>query len=227
MPLSRRRRPFVDVVHFRPATARGGEEALVAAFQDFWERESAPMSEAWRQRAADTWEAYLTSCAREVALRTGPAGDLPGVDAYVALRRKTIAMEVCWDLCERVSRSELSPALAADPRIRQLRDAANDVVWLMQDVTSVEKEEAAGCPLNFVFVLERVCGHSRSAAVQSIQAMQHERVEDFRRAKAELTAVAGPADENTALMQHIADLEHWLSGTLAWLQELVEGRYVK
>ncbi|MFI6013366.1 terpene synthase family protein [Streptomyces sp. NPDC051243] len=217
---------FVAVCHGRPTPSIGQEhQGLLAAFQDFWHRESGPMSQAWRARAAKAWESYLTSVAREVHLRTGPEDELPGVDEYIALRRRTIAIEVCSDLCERVSRCELPEEIAACDEMRNLRNAVKDVVWLMQDAASVEKEDADECPLNFVFVLERTLDHSRAEAIGDIGQRQEQAVQDFLRAKEALLTASWPETFTGPLNQHIFDQEHWLSGTQAWLQQMTGGRY--
>ena len=43
------------------------------------------------------------------------------IDGYFAIRRRTIALEVCFDLSERVNHYELRPRLAADSRMAAMK----------------------------------------------------------------------------------------------------------
>ncbi|WP_309893969.1 terpene synthase family protein [Archangium sp.] len=116
---------------------------------------------------------------------------------YRELRQYTIAVPLyvgCWKALR-----ALRPSERADEALRRsgLLELTTELVYLANDLGSLERDEEAArrqqpdAELNLVILRTRVLG-SRQEAIRQVLAQYHERLQDFRRRRAEL-----------------ADTEHW------------------
>jgi hypothetical protein len=116
---------------------------------------------------------------------------------YREIRQYTITVSLYVD-CWRAIRAS-HPSARADEALRRsgLLELTTELVYLANDLGSLERDEEAArrqqpdAELNLVLLRTRVLG-SREEAIRQLQAQYHERLQDFRRRRAEL-----------------ADTEHW------------------
>jgi hypothetical protein len=205
---------FVDVVNgVRSDDASG----LLRAFQRLWTAATDGMSPSWVERSRGNWIDFLTSYGDEAASRfhRTPPGSL---EEYLALRRRSVGMETCFDLTERLYHCELAPELASDPRLLAMRRLAGEVIALVNDVFSVEKEEALGDHLNAVLVIERTGNRTREQAVAQAREEVGALTVQLTRLETELLAEHGvaPASQALALRRFTTNLWDWSRGSVDW-----------
>jgi terpene synthase-like protein len=205
---------FVAVVE---GTSRADASGLLRAFQELWGSATEGMSQEWVRRSRANWVDFLTSYADEAASRSNRA--LPtSLEQYLALRRRSVGMETCFDLTERFYHCELAPRLARDNRLITMRRLAGEVVALVNDVFSVEKEEALGDHLNAVLVIERIGGRTREQAVAQARDEVGALTVELARLEAELLVEHGiaPVSEALALRRFTTNLWDWSRGSVDW-----------
>ncbi|MFI0743434.1 hypothetical protein ACH4PU_36000 [Streptomyces sp. NPDC021100] len=202
----------------RPPGAGEPKTAATRAWVDVWRRSCHRMSEAWRERAAANWREYIASHTDETDNRT--TSSRPSAEEYPRLRRATVGMGPYLDLTERVYHAELPAQLDQHPALNRMRTLATDVVWLIDDVHSVEREQARGDVHNFVLLLER--DRSRPEAIGSIQARVAQATAEFRqletRSKALPDELGLTGSQAQALTCYLASMRDFMSGTYQWLR---------
>lgn len=205
---------FVAVVDGRPGVEAS---ALLRAFQELWASAREGMSERWVRRSRANWVDFLTSYADEAASRSNSAPPA-SLEEYLALRRRSVGMETCFDLTERFYYCELAPELARDPRLVTMRRLAGEVIALVNDVFSVEKEEALGDHLNAVLVIERTRGRTREQAVAQAREEVGRLTVELAGLEARLLVEYGiaPVSEALALRRFTTNLWDWSRGSLDW-----------
>ncbi|WP_028921403.1 terpene synthase family protein [Pseudonocardia acaciae] len=213
---------FVDVVN---GARIEGASGLLRAFQLLWVEATDAMSEDWIGRSRANWVDFLTSYGDEAASRYHHT--LPGsLEEYLALRRRSVGMETCFDLTERLYRCELAPELARDERLLTMRRLAGEMIALVNDVFSVEKEEALGDHLNAVLVIERTRNRTRDQAVALARDEVGVLAVELTRLETELLAEHGiaPVSDALALRRFTTNLWDWSRGSVDWHIETMRYR---
>lgn len=157
-------RPYADIVAGRTGSPRP-KTAYARALADLVERAVAAAPAFWRARYAESFEAYCEGCVLEAEARL--EGVAPSLQAYLELRRGSIGMSPMFDLMELTHGVFLSEAEFASPTVARLRELGADLSALVNDLSSLEKEEAVGDVCNAVVVLQASLGCGRDQALQS------------------------------------------------------------
>jgi hypothetical protein len=194
------------------------EAPIVRAYAEVWRRSAQGMSPAWRHRAAGNLVRFFRSYVAEANNRY--LGVRLDETAYVRLRRQAVGTAPVFDLIERAGRFEVPHPAYYSPEVQTLTRCAGDVIFLCNDVHSVEREEAQGDPHNLVLILQRDAGCTRRDAMAQVAGMVRERVELFRRLSGRLPQLAarrrldgrGRAD----LERYVAGLRAWMIGNQLW-----------
>lgn len=191
---------------------------LAAALADLWERTAKPLSHAWRERFAAHYRDFL-------AFTILPHTE-PGRIAHQSLadfqrrRRLNSGCEMSFDLIEPANLTELPAVVAVSDAYRAVRVAANDVISWTNDIYSVHKEIARGDHDHLAAVLRRLCGGTWQEALDEAAARVEERTEDFVSACRDVRAMrplSGLDAERWAVVDaSLADLGHWIAGSLQW-----------
>jgi hypothetical protein len=206
-------------IPYRPPGARPPLDAPIAhAYAEVWRRAAEPMSPAWRERAAANLTRFFRSYVEEASNRL--LGTRLSEERYVALRRQAVGTAPCFDLIERAGRFEVPAPAYHSPEVQALTRCAGDVIFLCNDVHSVEREEAQGDPHNLVLIRQRDLGCTRAAATAEVGAMVRARVELFQELSGRLPALgdrwrldgAGRAD----VARYVAGLRDWMIGNQRW-----------
>jgi hypothetical protein len=198
---------------------------LLDAWADLCNRRAQGMSAAWQHRAAANWERYIDAYVDETVNRArGLALDL---QAALALRRRTIGMHPSLDLAERVGRYEIPPAAYTAKLVRDLQECTLDVVILVNEVCSVEKEQARQDVHNLVLIVEQSNRCDRPEAIEVLMAMAGLRISRFVRLEREIPALcealALPAQSSSVLERYADAMRAWMRGNYDW--ERRSGRY--
>jgi hypothetical protein len=149
-------------------------------------------------------------------------------ERYRELRRNTIAVNIyaaCWAAIR-----ALSPSERADEALRRsnLLELTSELVYIVNDLGSLERDEEAArqhqpdSELNLVLLRARALG-SRQEALRQVLALYHERLQDFRRRRAEL---AGSEHWRERSVRDYVELLRCISnGNLAGTRHLMTTRY--
>ncbi|GHH96322.1 terpene synthase family protein [Streptomyces capillispiralis] len=184
----------------------GVTKALADLWPELCQPMPLPLRVRFRAHADDYARSYATDLSRA---RTGSA---PPLDAYLALRRSSGAVESCLDLIERQPDAYLTPVIAESPRILALREAANDVICWTNDVISLNKEMRHGEMNNLVAVIRQSVGMSWEAALEVAAEMNSARIRDFDRQQQTLLHF----NDLPGLSEFIHGVQVWISGSLHW-----------
>ncbi|WP_052849460.1 terpene synthase family protein [Streptomyces avicenniae] len=202
-----------------PGTPPALDAPVARAYADVWRRSALGMSAAWRTRAAGNLARFFRSYVQETLNR---ARGVPlGEKAYVALRRHAVGTAPCFDLIERAGHFEV-PAEAYESReMRLLTRCAGDVVFLCNDVHSLEREEAQGDPHNLVLIRQRARGCSRARALEDVTGLVRDRVELFMTLAARLPRLAAgqwrlDRHGRAAVARQLDGLRSWMAGNQRW-----------
>jgi hypothetical protein len=206
-----------------PSTAPRRLSPVAAAFADIWAREKEGMSAAWRERAARNWREYLETYVAEAQNRSRRAN--LSVSEYMALRDKSGVMYVLLDTVERIGRFEVPASIYASPEMRVLYDMTVQIINIVNDVLSLDKEESRGDPHNLVPILERERGSSRAAAIEEIQGMVRAWTDRFLQHEAQLPLACDrlgiSVEERTAGYQFIEGMRAAIRGNYDWCASTV------
>lgn len=142
---------------------------LAVAFADLWQRLCEGRSTVWREAVRAEIRGWLWTYYTETIGRL--ATHLPDMDTYRAHRRDSVALFVFLDISERAEGVDLSPAARQLPAMRLLREAAVEHMGLINDILSVDSDEASSYFYNSVLLAEYHYGHSRSEACDVVNLM--------------------------------------------------------
>jgi hypothetical protein len=145
---------------------------------------------------------------------------------YREFRRYTIAVPAylaCWTAIRALSLSE-----RAHEALRGLIDVALELVYISNDLGSLERDEEAarrqpsGSDPNLVLLRARETG-SRQEAIHQVVALHHEKARAFLRLRAELAGTEFWDDR--AVRDHVEFLRCMTNGNLAATRHLMATRY--
>ena len=212
--------PVLRILDDRPVPEGSGPAARALA--DLWPRTTVGMSAAWQRRfrhhIARYRDVYLAQAAHH------RNGTVPSPEEYPALRRYDNGMFI-YDLIEVVHGTEVPQHITDAHAWPELCAASSDITAWCNDLASLRRETAQGESWNYVTVLQRATGCSRTAAIS--QVTDHVRARSAELAAAHshlLTHVRDTSPGLLADITRVADTIAVMPGAhLAWLPK--SGRY--
>jgi hypothetical protein len=210
--------PVLDGTALTAALTAALGRPLAGGLTDIWSRTTARTGARWRSRFVGHIGQYLAANAWEADNRA--AGQVPGIEEYLQMRRHSAATAQFFDLIEVFGGAELSAELSADPQLRALRRSADNVVAWFNDLVSWPKERAIGDPHNLVLVVQRQERLSTAAAIRRVVARHDEEVRRFVAVRAQLRPAVRAAPGVEWL---VTGLTQWIRGNVDWSAE--SGRY--
>lgn len=168
---------FIDILEGREPTEQ--DEPLAFAMRDLRERLRAHSpSKLWMRRfirsVREHFEAQLWESINRLR------GDIPDIETYVRVRRRTGGLYVDSDLIEITDEVALPPDVLHHPTVKLLREASMNVVVWSNDLLSLEKEIRSGeTTHNLVFVVRHAFGLSLQEAVVRVAEMHDAEVRLF------------------------------------------------
>ncbi|WP_409496058.1 terpene synthase family protein [Amycolatopsis sp. cmx-11-12] len=191
------------------------------AFADIWERMTAGMSSAWPARAGACFARFLQSYTEEAVNRRDKVNLHP--ETYLALRTRSGAMDIIRKLAERINDCELPQRVTDHEVVRQLCYLSTQIIDVVQDVLSLDKEVAEGEMHNLVLVLQRHHGWDEGRAVDHSRTMVREWVHSFHALQGDLPAVCAQLDlsdtERARLYRYVEALRACMRGNHDWCSE--------
>ncbi|MFE7898191.1 pentalenene synthase [Streptomyces sp. NPDC057424] len=151
---------------------------IAHGFADIWRRCCDEMSPSWCTRSARHWRNYFDGYVDEARSRFR---DKPYDSAaeYLAMRRHTIGVQPTVDLAERAGRFEVPQRVFDSAVLGAMLQIAVDVNLMLNDIASLEKEEARGELNNMVMILRREHGWSKGRSIAHLQDEVQARLEQF------------------------------------------------
>lgn len=198
---------------------------VTLAWVEVWPQMAAGMSETWQNRFASNWARFMAAAVCEVHLAAHrEVMDLAG---YTALRQHTVGLQHSLDAIERIGRFEVPPQAQAHRVMRRLRHATTDCIAYMNDVHSLDREEARGDQHNLVTVLQRHLRSSRSAALDEAIRMTYALLDEVVALHARIPDMCdelqlGPV-ERESVRRAVVGTGDWIRGNYEW--GLSSGRY--
>ncbi len=212
------------VIPYRPPSAPVQLRCpLTLAWQKVWQQMVEETSEDWQLRFASDFARWLAAHMCEVPAHESNV-DITG---FLELRRQTVGILLSLDLTEWTGRFVVPVQVIAHPWMRALRYAAVDTIAFMNDIHSVEREEARCDPHNFVIVLQRHKQCSRAEAIHQIERMAIDELATFVRLQNELPQICSQLRltdaERSAVEQSVEGARTWIRGNCDWA--LMSPRY--
>ncbi|MFD8525317.1 hypothetical protein ACFV2D_35745 [Streptomyces capillispiralis] len=194
---------FINIMQF-PEVSAQGTLILEAAFADVWSRLTEGMSQEWRRRTARNWADFFEANVSEVENRSRQ--EIMNVPDYLMFRRRSGFVQPMIDMTERIYHFELPPDIHEMPQIQALRDVAADVIDAVNDMHSLEKEEADKDPHNLVTVIRENQQCTRDDAIIIARDMTNLWVRKFLTLSAQLSEV----NSKSGIDQRISsDINRW------------------
>ncbi|MFH0517054.1 pentalenene synthase [Streptomyces sp. M41] len=231
VPEGRRADAAVDVCQqliallTRPSPRGAVHEApLVNAFADIWRRAKTGMSEEWRQRAAHNWVDYLTgNLTEEMDRRTWVPQDF---GTRMRVGHRTLGLIPSLDLAERVGHFEIPQVIWHSSHLESMRRTAVDAVKLINEVMSLENDDARGDP-NLVHCLIRQRNCSRQEAIRLaislVQTAVGQLFEQVRRIPLFCSRLGLTSTESEKVHRYATAMFTWIRGSYDWSRN--NGRY--
>ncbi|MFI1869971.1 pentalenene synthase [Streptomyces jumonjinensis] len=142
----------------------GTAPPIAHGFADVWRRTRQGMTPAWCARSARHWRNYFAGYVDEAFSRHRNA-PYQSAGHYLAMRRHTIGVQPTVDLAERTGRFETPHRVFDSAVLSAMLQIAVDINLLLNDIASLEKEEARGEQNNMVMILMREHGWTRSRSM--------------------------------------------------------------
>jgi 5-epi-alpha-selinene synthase len=200
--------PYADVAGGTGAV----ETPFGRALADLSARARLRAPASWSERYRASFLDYFEGCAREAHWRR--KGEVPSLDVYLALRRSSIGMEPMFDVMELALDRVLSPAEHASIEAVELRRLGAELSALVNDLSSLEKEEALGDVCNVVIVMQAFLGSDRLRAREAI-IERHDA--ELKRLSA-LEARLETTQRGSPLAGYARCIRQWLVGHAAWIR---------
>ncbi|MGW1955161.1 terpene synthase family protein [Streptomyces sp. NPDC001920] len=200
------------------------EAPLVSAFADIWRRARSGMSEEWQQRAAHNWADYLAgNLTEEIDRRTWVPQDFA---TRMRIGHRTLGLIPSLDLAERVGHFEIPRIIWHSSQLESMRRAAVDAVKLINEVMSLENDDARGDP-NLVHCLmrQRHCSRQEAIllAVALVQTAVGQLFEQARRIPLFCSRLGLTSAQSEKVQRHANAMLTWIRGSYDWSRS--NGRY--
>ncbi|MFD5317659.1 hypothetical protein [Streptomyces sp. NPDC127098] len=203
-------RRIVDAARHRGPTPRT-DDALQRSLADLLERTGAVMAPVQFHELLTHLDDYFTSLVVESDYRA--RGVLPGVDAYIALRRDTGPVLPLLDFVEQTESVRLPARFYGTPEYTEMIGCAADIASWINDLCSVSKELDRPDAYNLVVLLHRLEHKSlQDAAVETLDRIG-QRVRSLEGA---LRRIADPGSCHAYTGAEIAAVRAWANGLLSF-----------
>jgi len=213
---------FLDVLD--PHATTGPRGPLDAAFTEIWGHLCAGKTSAWKERCAEHWRWYLNAYTEEAAIRSSRAR--LGVEEYLLLRYRTGLVPAMTDMIESACGFETSNRSWELPIFRRMLRLACDIIGVLNDVFSLQKEEERGDVHNFVMVLQHARQCTREEAMVSTCGLIHSWCDEFIRNEFDLWQECADrltAAETGALRRLVSGMRDYMGSFVEW--STLSGRY--
>ncbi len=217
-------RQLTELTHQPAGFAPPAPNPFTTSWADAWARHTRGMSSNWQIRALRSWRGYLDAHLSEADNRRRRI--VPSCAEYLTVRRRACFMPVWMDLIERTGQFELPDHVLGTPHLREIQRAITDACIFINDLHSLEKEQACGDIHNIVIILAHHDHLAWQQAIDEVRRIFDDRIRHFQRLRATIVTqcrLVGSADEVTWVERYLDGLGNLARGGHDW--ELFSGRY--
>ncbi|GGX10145.1 terpene synthase family protein [Streptomyces chryseus] len=196
------------------------ENPVEAGLADLWARTVPSMTQAWRERFAESTRHLLNESLWE--LSNMDEGRIANPVEYIEMRRKVGGAPWSAGLVEFAANAEVPASVAHGRALGVLRDTFSDAVHLRNDLFSYQREvEDEQENSNGVLVLEHFLGCTTQEAAEAVNDLLTSRLQQFENTVftevGPLCAEKGLGPEETAsVLAYAKGLQDWQSGGHEW-----------
>lgn len=178
------------------------------------------MTPTGRTRFLDEIRLLFDWVSHEVEVRSQFPSRVPDLASIIRQRRVTSAAMVIFRAGEYANHAELPEAFHRSLLFEALQDSATDVIAMVNDLFSYEKEKQHLETQNYVVVCQHLLGGNLDEAVAFFVRLLDTRVRSFEQARERLPQLireqAFSSGERQAIELFVDMLENWMRGNLDW-----------
>lgn len=203
---------FIEILEGSEPTEQ--DEPLAFAMRDLGDRlRSNSPSKLWMRRFARSVREHFEAQLWESTNRA--RGDVPDIETYIKVRRRTGGLYVDSDLIEITDEVVLPPDVLHHSSVQPLREASMNIVVWSNDLLSLEKEIRSGEGThNLVFVVQHAFELSLQGAVDQVAEMHDAEVRLFLELERQLPTFG--ADLDAEIARYVGALRARIRGNLDW-----------
>ncbi|MGK3960900.1 hypothetical protein WMF38_48595 [Sorangium sp. So ce118] len=209
---------MVSVMRPDAAAPRSASKPLINAFADVWGRLTQGRTAAFCARTARHWQWYLDAYVDEAKNRN--RGIMPTRAEHFELRRRSGFVYAMMDMTERAYNFETPERAWHTRQIQTMLTITADVVDTLNDIHSLEKEEARGDLHNFVLVVQHERRCSRAEAIAETRDGIHEWIANFIKLTEEIPELCVSLDltepERDNVRQLVTGMKTAMRGYFDW-----------
>ncbi|KAI0701357.1 terpenoid synthase [Cytidiella melzeri] len=180
--------------------------------KDFWRRTIVTASPGAQQRFRETMDFFFQAVTQQAVDRE--AGVVPDLESYISLRRDTSGCKPCWALIEYAYNLHIPDEVMDHPIIRNLGEAANDLVTWSNDIFSYNVEQSKGDTHNMIVVVMKQEGLCLQDAVDFVGELCQQSIDRFVAERASLPSWGPEIDRQVDV--YVDGLADWIVGSLHW-----------
>ncbi|KAF9475126.1 terpenoid synthase [Pholiota conissans] len=180
--------------------------------RDYYKRLILTASPGAQQRFIETFDFFFQSVTQQALDRA--AGVIPDLESYIALRRDTSGCKPCWALIEYACNLDIPDEVMDHPTIRNLGEAANDLVTWSNDIFSYNVEQSKGDTHNMIPVVMNQEGIDLQSAVDFVGDMCKQSIDRFDEERSRLPSWGPEIDRQVDI--YVDGLANWIVGSLHW-----------
>ncbi|KAJ7598925.1 isoprenoid synthase domain-containing protein [Mycena floridula] len=180
--------------------------------RDYWKRLMTTASPGTQQRFIETFDFFFQSVTEQANDRA--AGVIPDLESYIALRRDTSGCKTSFVLIEYANNLDIPDEVMDHPIIRNLGEAANDLVTWSNDIFSYNVEQSKGDTHNMIPVIMNSHGLDLQSAVDFVGDLCKQSIDRFNSDRADLPSWGPEIDRDVAI--YVQGLADWIVGSLHW-----------
>ncbi|KIY70696.1 terpenoid synthase [Cylindrobasidium torrendii FP15055 ss-10] len=196
---------------YHPTTYRS-ETRIHKMTLDFWRRLIQTGSRGTQQRFIETFDFFFAAVTEQA--RDRQAGIIPDLESYIMMRRDTSGCKPTFVLIEYANNLDIPDEVMEHPLIRNLGEAANDLVTWSNDLFSYNVEQSKGDNHNMIPVVMAQRGLRLQEAVDFVGDLCLECVDRFEADKAALPSWGPEIDAQVET--YVQGLADWMVGSLHW-----------
>lgn len=164
------------------------------------------------QRFVETLELFFQAINEQATDRNNKF--IPGLQAYIALRRDTSGCKPCWALVEYAYDLDIPDEVMNHPLIRSLGEATNDLVTWSNDIFSYNVEQSKGQTHNMIDVIMNERGIDLQSAFNFVGELCKQSIDRFTECREQLPSWGPKIDRDVTI--YIEGLADWIVGSLHW-----------
>ncbi|CAE6511776.1 unnamed protein product [Rhizoctonia solani] len=196
----------------RDPTSQPPKFKVAAMLHSYFTRMCQNGSSATIKHFVDAVDFYTQAVFQQKVNRS--ADRTPTIEEYIQLRRDTSAMKIAWAVLEYSLDMDLPDEVVNHPIVKELADAGNDILTWANDIYSFPIEFARGDTHNFVCVAMEHKKLNLEGAIEFVNQLTRDRLDEYVAAKAKLPSFGPAVDKQVA--QYIQGIEYCVQGFIDW-----------